>query len=251
MRFTTVTALSLATLAAASPLPQASSTLPAWVCQYFDCSSLTGSSSSGSTTVSSESWSSGSSYSSKSAVTTPAATPKSTPTKSSNSTAAKSTSAAAATSTNTTSTASTSSSSSSDGNEWVTLHNNYRAKHVDTGALVWDETLAAGALEHSSACVFEHSSGAGEYGENLAMGTALTAQETVDMWYDEVDGYSAYWGKEDVPMSVMHFTQVVWKGTTKVGCGMYDCPDGKLATCRYQEAGNMMGSFAANVGELA
>ncbi|OMP88498.1 Protein PRY1 [Diplodia seriata] len=82
------------------------------------------------------------------------------------------------------------------------------------------------------------------------MGTGLTAQQTVDMWYDEISDYGSYWGKDDVPMSVMHFTQVVWKTTTKVGCGVAACSDGNLVTCRYQEAGNMLGTFATNVGVL-
>lgn len=61
-------------------------------------------------------------------------------------------------STPTSGSSSSSSSSSSSGNEWVTLHNNYRQKHVDTGNVEWDEELAAGAKAWSEKCVFEHSS---------------------------------------------------------------------------------------------
>lgn len=83
------------------------------------------------------------------------------------------------------------------------------------------------------------------------MGTGLTNEQTVQMWYDEIKDFGSYWGKDDVPMSVMHFTQVVWKGTGKVGCGTADCgSQGTLATCRYQAAGNVLGEFAANVAEL-
>ncbi|KAL1627210.1 sterol-binding protein [Neofusicoccum ribis] len=225
MRSATAIALSLATLAAASPLDRRAtgSSMPAWVCNYFPdyCSGSSSSSSSGSsTTVTEASTDSGTSGSTGSTTTT--------------------TAAAAAT---------TTASTSSGTNEWVTLHNDYRAKHVDTNGLTWDADLAAGALEHSKKCVFEHSTG-GDYGENLAMGSGLTAKQTVDMWYAEIDDYGSYWGKDDVPMSVMHFTQVVWKGTTKVGCGTYECSDGVLATCRYAPAGNYLGEFAANVGEL-
>ncbi|KKY15416.1 putative allergen v5 tpx-1-related protein [Diplodia seriata] len=236
MRFSTVTVASLATLAVASPVnrraPQPSntvSTMPSWVCDYWPsaCSGSSSSSSGGS------------------AATTPAATPVTEEASSYTPKASSTTTSSAAGSSS-----SSSSSSSSGGNEWVTLHNNYRAKHVDTGNLVWDETLASGAKEHSEKCVFEHSSSGGDYGENLGMGTGLTAQQTVDMWYDEISDYGSYWGKDDVPMSVMHFTQVVWKTTTKVGCGVAACSDGNLVTCRYQEAGNMLGTFATNVGVL-
>ncbi|KAL1638777.1 sterol-binding protein [Diplodia intermedia] len=229
MRFSTVTVASLATLAVASPVNRRAaqpsgtvSTMPSWVCDYWPSAC------------------SGNSSSSSGAATTPVPTPVTEESSSSTTSAgnASATSSAAG------------SSSGSSGNEWVTLHNDYRAKHVDTGSLVWDETLAAGAKEHSEKCVFEHSSSGGDYGENLGMGTGLTAQQTVDMWYAEIDDYGSYWGKDDVPMSVMHFTQVVWKTTTKVGCGVASCSDGNLVTCRYQEAGNMLGTFATNVGEL-
>lgn len=56
------------------------------------------------------------------------------------------------------SSSSSSTNSSSSGNEWVTLHNNYRQKHVDTNDVEWDEELAAGAKAWSEKCVFEHSS---------------------------------------------------------------------------------------------
>ncbi|KAH7018749.1 CAP domain-containing protein, partial [Macrophomina phaseolina] len=156
-----------------------------------------------------------------------------------------------------TSGSSTSTGTSSDSDNWAALHNAKRALHQDTGNLTYDDTLAAGALDHSKKCVFEHSEryltlrSNGDYGENLAMGSGLTNDQTVDMWYDEINDYGSYWGKDDVPMGVMHFTQVVWKGTTKVGCGVYDCgSQGNLVTCRYQAAGNYLGEFAANVGEL-
>ncbi|KAL1624264.1 sterol-binding protein [Neofusicoccum ribis] len=151
--------------------------------------------------------------------------------------------------TNTGTSSSGSGTSGGGGSQWVKLHNNYRARHMDTPPLEWDESLAQTATAHSQKCVFEHSQN-NDLGENLAMGTGLTAQQTVEMWYNEIDQYNQYWGKNDVPMDVMHFTQVVWKKTTKVGCGMADCSQGKLATCNYSPAGNMLGTFAANVGRL-
>ncbi|OJD38685.1 allergen v5 tpx-1-related protein [Diplodia corticola] len=224
MRFSAVTIASLATLAVASPVNKRApeSSVPSWVCDYWPSVCNGNSTGSG-------------------AATTPTPTPV-TEAAVGATTPEPTTATAAATSTST--------GAASSGNEWVTLHNNYRAKHVDTPNVEWDDALAAGAKEHSEKCVFEHSSSDGDYGENLAMGSGLTAQQTVDMWYDEISDYGPYWGKDDVPMSVMHFTQVVWKKTTKVGCGVASCSDGSLVTCRYQESGNYLGEFAANVGEL-
>jgi hypothetical protein len=45
-----------------------------------------------------------------------------------------------------------------------------------------------------------------------------------------------------------HFTQVVWKGTTKLGCGSNPSCGMKTYVCQYTPPGNVMGEFADNVG---
>lgn len=42
--------------------------------------------------------------------------------------------------------------------------------------------------------------------------------------------------------------QVVWKSTTKLGCSFKAGCGMKTYVCQYTPAGNMMGSFAKNVG---
>jgi hypothetical protein len=86
-----------------------------------------------------------------------------------------------------------------------------------------------------------HSSG---YGENLAYGT-ITATQAVDLWYDEIqyynfadpansDGTYEKWG---------HFTQLVWKSTTQIGCVIHECsgfnPDRIYVICEYSPQGNV------------
>ena len=45
-----------------------------------------------------------------------------------------------------------------------------------------------------------------------------------------------------------HFTQVVWKASTKLGIGKWTADDNCVYVCaRYSPAGNMMGDFEANV----
>lgn len=34
-----------------------------------------------------------------------------------------------------------------------------------------------------------------------------------------------------------HFSQEVWKATTKVGCAVHDCSDGYFTVCNYDPAG--------------
>lgn len=49
---------------------------------------------------------------------------------------------------------------------------------------------------------------------------------------------------------VGHFTQLVWKNTTTVGCGAANCDGiGWLLVCEYNPAGNVIGQFGGNVGK--
>jgi len=128
-------------------------------------------------------------------------------------------------------------------------HNVNRAKHRDTPPVSWSPSLAAGAQEWANACNgMEH----GSTGENLYASTdARDPSAGIQTWYDEISQYS--YGAGGFDYSTGHFTQVVWKSTTQIGCGINQCPgmfggsSGYLLVCRYQEAGNMQGAFDSNV----
>ena len=124
------------------------------------------------------------------------------------------------------------------------IHNRYRAKHC-APALVWDRKLEQVAQAWANRCEFEHSRT--KYGENLAAGThgALTAERAVGMWYDEVKLYR--FGKGGFSMETGHFTQLVWKGTTRLGCAMARCPEWDLWVCNYDPPGNVEGGYSSNV----
>ena len=131
----------------------------------------------------------------------------------------------------------------------VDAHNRYRAKHC-AKPLTWSPKLAQVAQQWANAlrdkgCAFGHSGG--DLGENLAAGTSgtLDADEVVRMWYDEVahyrfpnGGFSAQTG---------HFTQVVWRGTARVGCGRSQCKGMDIWVCEYDPAGNWEGQYRENV----
>jgi uncharacterized protein YkwD len=132
---------------------------------------------------------------------------------------------------------------------FIDAHNRVRARHC-AGPLTWSPKLAAVAQQWANSlrdkgCMFGHSNGA--YGENLAAGTTgtLDPEAVVKMWYDEVahyrfpnGGFSAQTG---------HFTQVVWRGTTQVGCGRSQCKDMDIWVCEYDPAGNWEGQYRENV----
>jgi hypothetical protein len=129
----------------------------------------------------------------------------------------------------------------------LSLHNNYRGRHC-VPPLTWSAELAASAQQWASNCSIAHGPRPkNKVGENLAWGYQRTAQSVVDAWYKEVKDYS--YGSPGFRSSTGHFTQVVWKGTTQVGCGVATCLWGSLRfwVCRYTPQGNWAGQFPANV----
>lgn len=139
--------------------------------------------------------------------------------------------------------------------EVLAYHNYVRDIH-GAPALAWDQTLAdyaqsyADYLASDVTCPFAHSGGS--YGENLAIGynSVLSSMEA---WYNEVADYDFV--AAEFVQAASHFTQMVWKDTTSVGCGFAQCsPDstspyasGYYLVCEYNPRGNFIGEFAANV----
>ncbi|KAK6815786.1 extracellular scp domain containing protein [Apiospora arundinis] len=78
-----------------------------------------------------------------------------------------------------------------------------------------------GRKDRGGRCDFKHSGG--PYGENLALGCS-NATSCVAAWGDERREYD--FGKGDFGEATGHFTQLVWKNTTSVGCGARMCGGG-------------------------
>ncbi|XP_065218604.1 uncharacterized protein LOC135844371 isoform X2 [Planococcus citri] len=135
-------------------------------------------------------------------------------------------------------------------------HNKYRSLH-GTPPLEADDKLMEGATQWSRKLItedkFEHSHG--EDGENLYTESStdpLTEAEidAVKPWYDEIKLYT----KPEFSAETGHFTQVVWRDTRKVGCGLCSKLDNGMTkvmvTCRYSPKGNIRGQFKENVPDL-
>jgi pathogenesis-related protein 1 len=124
------------------------------------------------------------------------------------------------------------------------LHNQYRAE-VGVPPLAWSPRLAAWAqdwADHlaSSGCAFEHRSD-NPYGENLAAGPAESygVAEGVKAWYSEKQDYPG--GPLRADTWGLHYTQMVWRSTTKVGCGKASCNGNLIVVCNYDPRGNWLG----------
>lgn len=126
-------------------------------------------------------------------------------------------------------------------------HNDKRSKHQSTGPLDWDDDLANYAQNYADKydCSGNLVHSNGPYGENLAVG--YDDQGTIDAWYNEIAKYS--YSDPVFSEATGHFTQLVWKSSTKVGCGSKQCGGsvGKYVICNYNPAGNFIGDFSENV----
>ncbi|MEA3064477.1 MAG: hypothetical protein QOJ27_916 [Sphingomonadales bacterium] len=134
----------------------------------------------------------------------------------------------------------------------LALHNRERAA---TGAapLVWDSRLAAAAKAYGPELErlgkLAHSAAAARpgQGENLWMGTraAYELEEMGGSWAAEKSLFrpgifpavstSGHWS------DVAHYTQMIWKGTTRFGCAIHTSRDWDFLICRYSPPGNVVG----------
>lgn len=140
----------------------------------------------------------------------------------------------------------------------LNAHNQRRSRH-GAAPLIWDKGLEQSAFNYASRCVFKHDTNRGGQGENLFVSSDTNNEDALMLvatngWYDEVRAYNPR--NPGFSMATGHFTQVVWKGTTHVGCAAYACrngvggfnsPRGSMVVCRYSPPGNMQGAFQANV----
>jgi Cysteine-rich secretory protein family len=134
--------------------------------------------------------------------------------------------------------------------EILNAHNSHRSE-VGVPPLTWSDTLASSAQDWAnqlaSSGTFEHSHTEGQ-GENLWMGTsgAFSFTNMVDGWGNEKQ-YFKGGIFSDVSSTgnwadVGHYTQVVWRETSEVGCAVADGGDGNTyLVCRYTSPGNFEG----------
>ncbi|XP_061370079.1 pathogenesis-related protein 1-like [Gastrolobium bilobum] len=129
--------------------------------------------------------------------------------------------------------------------DYVNAHNAARSQ-VGVPNLVWDDTVASFAENYANQrkgdCQLVHSGGGGRYGENLAMSTGdLSGTEAVKLWVNEKANYD-YNSNKCVGGECLHYTQVVWRNTARLGCAKVRCDNGgTFIGCNYDPPGNYVG----------
>ena len=132
-----------------------------------------------------------------------------------------------------------------DKKAFLEAHNFYR-KQVGAVPLKWSPKLEQyaqhWALILAKTQKFEHSSNP-NYGENIYQSTFKpTAKDAVDSWASE----EKYYHGEKITLNNYwifgHYTQIIWKQTTTVGCAISQDANGiYYVVCEYYPPGNIIG----------
>lgn len=120
--------------------------------------------------------------------------------------------------------------------------NTFRRQHNAT-ALSWNTTLTNTASALARACKFKHSGGPD--GENIAAGYQ-NATAAIEGWVNERAKYNFRHG--GFGENTGHFTQLVWKAASTVGCARKECGKiGWFVVCEYWPPGNVQGAYQVQV----
>jgi pathogenesis-related protein 1 len=142
-----------------------------------------------------------------------------------------------------------------DAERMLRAHNQVRAT-VEVGPLRWSASLASSAarwashLARDNGCEMKHS-GPGEnlywasplkWSDGRSERQQLSEDDVVSSWAAERVFFD--YGKNTCRLGKVcgHYTQVVWRDTTEIGCARSFCPNqGQIWVCHYRPFGNVVG----------
>lgn len=139
--------------------------------------------------------------------------------------------------------------------ECLKAHNHYRQLYGNRNDLVYDTGIASGAadwaFELADKDLWKHSGT--KYGENLYNAWGSVASDNsavwtaVGKWYSEIYNWLGCENNQQKTNGTTgHFTAVVWKSTTAVGCGVARRGKSTYVVGRYNPPGND-GNYCTNV----
>lgn len=129
-------------------------------------------------------------------------------------------------------------------NQIVAAHNAVRSK-VGVPPLAWSDELAQVAQSWANRLVasgaFEHSRNG--YGENIfelsGTGFSSNPSQVVSAWATESQNYQ--YETNSCTGVCGHYTQIVWRDTKAVGCGVAHDGKREIWVCNYAPFGNIVG----------
>lgn len=141
-----------------------------------------------------------------------------------------------------------------DQQAWLDAHNQVRRDAMPAPApalkaLTWSTSAQALAEDWAGRCNFMHRD-PNALGENLY---AATGQEAISvivgLWASEKANYDYATNGCALARDCGHYTQLVWRDTTKVGCALKRCTTGSplgsgawyFGVCNYDPPGNFIG----------
>lgn len=127
--------------------------------------------------------------------------------------------------------------------EMLAAHNMYRSR-VGTPPLAWSNDLAARAQQWATTLI-ERGQFAprqdGRFGENLfeISGGNASPSRVVAAWMSEEANYN--YATNSCTARCGHYTQVIWRSTRRVGCGVARNAKREVWVCDYDPHGNTIG----------
>jgi len=114
--------------------------------------------------------------------------------------------------------------------------------------LHWSASLADTAQTYANRCIWAHSGTSG-LGENLYASAPPSAAQTAaaNSWANEFANYDYAGNTCASGQQCGHYTQMVWRTTRQVGCGIANCstgspftnfPNWTIVVCNYTPPGN-------------
>jgi hypothetical protein len=119
---------------------------------------------------------------------------------------------------------------------------------------VWSDTLAAGAQAwadyeasldrsfHSPGNFRDYAETTAESGPHNPIDVNATLIPMLNFWINEKQNYHGGPLTEENWRTISHYTQLVWRTTTEIGCGMATSSNGNdFLVCRFLPMGNYIG----------
>ena len=130
-------------------------------------------------------------------------------------------------------------------------HNKFRSE-IGVDKLEWSNRLAKNSLKWAKILKKRCSNNLKHspkkyrkgFGENLALyiNQTVEASDVVDYWATEKECFD-FKTKKCIDNNCIcgHYTQIIWRNTTEVGCAVVQCEDKQIWVCQYDPPGNYVG----------